>query len=189
MKRRGLFLLLGVFILLAIVALLQSRPSTPSAVDMSNQTGGVFEGYELMGQTLGMPVEEIAAIRLSSAQEGEQFIMSRDGTGNWIAPNETGTLDGETAANIAKTVVLLPYQTTLDITETTTFETYGFTPNGTLSIEILMRDGGTHAIAIGGLVPTTDAYYALVDELPQIFLLERAPVDYLQVQLDSPPVS
>jgi hypothetical protein len=66
---------------------------------------------------------------------------------------------------------------------------YGFQPEGILSLEIALADGATHAVAIGYRTPTASGYYAFVDDRPELYILDRAPIDYLISQLREPPVA
>jgi hypothetical protein len=86
-------------------------------------------------------------------------------------------------------MVLLPFNHTLTLAPGEDKSTYGFTPEGILSIEIVLNSGVSHAVAVGFRTPTQDSYYALIDTRPQLYLLERAPVDYIISRLKSPPVS
>lgn len=136
-----------------------------------------------------MTVNDIAAIRLRDPNTDAAFIISRNNTGNWTAPQSEGVLDMDAASTIAKTVVLLPYNTTKSIENDAELKTYGFDPYGILAVEILLQDNQQHAIAIGSLSPSQLVYYAVVDDKKQVYFLERAAVDYLLTQLNHPPLT
>jgi hypothetical protein len=182
MKRRNLLILMGVFAALAAIAFLQTRqPQQPSPNETISMT--------FLGRELSMTVLDIQAVRLRAANSDQSFIISRDTAGNWTAPESEGSLDVEAASNIAKTVVLFPYQRTTPVDETTDLSQYGFQANPTLSIEIALTDGSAHAVAVGGLTPSGLQYYTLVDDLPQLYFIERGAVDYLLTLLASPPLT
>jgi hypothetical protein len=110
--------------------------------------------------------------------------------GVWTAPGSLGTLDTAQAEAVARTMVLLPYNDVLlEAPTEASLPDFGFTPEGVLSIEILLTDGGAHAVAVGFRTPTEDTYYALVDDRPDLYLLERGAVDYLIKTLREPPVA
>ncbi len=182
MNRRLLIILGVVFIALAIITFLQSRPK-PIEIAAIDQ----FSSF--LGRDLNMTVLDIQAIRLRDPQTEQSFVISRDTSGNWTAPNNEGSLDTVAASNIAKTVVLMPYTQSIKLTDITNLEQYGFQPNGILSIEIVLTDGSGHVIAAGGLTPDGYQYYVLVDEQPGLFLIERGAVDYLRTQLVQPPLT
>jgi len=50
-------------------------------------------------------------------------------------------------------------------------------------------DGSGHVIAIGGLTANEVTYYALIDNLPRVFLLSRGAIEYLRQQLTNPPLT
>jgi hypothetical protein len=182
MNRRTVLILLVVFAALAFITYWQSRPQ--EVVPASDEGA-----YRILGEVLNMTVLDIQAIRLRDPATDQSFTISRDPDGMWTAPDSEGSLDTETASNIAKTVVLLPYQRTLPLTEDAALSEYGYTPDAQLSIEVLMRNGDQHAIAVGGLTPTGLTYYVLADERAELFLIERGAIDYLENQLETPPLT
>jgi hypothetical protein len=173
---------LGLFIALAIVLAYQnSRPTVqPSAPTPGISSARVFPDLTLDG---------IRGIRLRSPETGAMFALSRGTDGVWTAPGSAGTLDLVGADGIARTMVLLPYNASLPVPDGADMAAYGFTPEGVLSIEILLTDGGAHAVAVGYRTPTEDTYYALVDDRPDLYLVERAAVDFLILALREPPVA
>jgi hypothetical protein len=90
---------------------------------------------------------------------------------------------------MVKSVVLMFYRNTLPITASTRLEEFGFNPEGILSIEVALANNQGHGIAIGNQTPTGDGYYAIADNQPQIYVLERGAVDYLLYQLSNPPLT
>lgn len=184
MRRRNFFILLGVFVALLIVALLQAQSQSTGVVSVLVPTPANF-----VGKDLNMTVRDIVAIRLRNPSTNQGFIISRDTAGNWTAPQSKGSLDLTAASNIAKAVVLMPYDSTTPINASTDLKQYGFTPQGQLSVEVLLQDNGSHVVAIASLSPSGLAYYGRVDDHPQIYLFERGAVDYLLTQLNHPPLT
>lgn len=197
MSRRTFFVLLIVFAVLAVIALFQTRqssaPDSEATLDPSIQptinAAQFLSSYQLMGKTLGMTFEDIAAIRLRDPQSKKTFALSRDSSGNWTAPDNAGKLDTTAATNIAKTVVLLPYESTVEVKPDTSLADFGFQPDGIFAIEIILRTNLSHAILIGDLNPSGVSYYGLVDDKKVIYVIERRAIDYLLIQLKNPPVS
>lgn len=180
---RSLIVLLMVFV--ALVALLmfqndqRSYAPTPTSALAANP---VFTDFTPDG---------IQAVRLRSPQDGVSFVISRatDGTGSWTAPESSGTLNTAEAENIARTMVLLPYSSTLPLPQGTELAGFGFTPEGILSIEILLADGNSHVVAVGYRTPTEENYYGVVDDRQELYLLSRPAIDYLIARLKSPPTA
>ncbi len=143
----------------------------------------------MLGKTLGMTVEDISAIRLRDPDSQKTFSLSRDSAGNWTAPDNPGTLDLTAAANIAKTVVLLPYESTIEVKPDTSLADFGFQPDGIFAIEVILRTNITHAIVIGNLNASGVSYYGLVDDKKVIYVMERRAIDYLLVNLNKPPLT
>lgn len=179
MNRRTLIILLFIFIALAGVALLQSRLTAP------------VEETPYLRVFPDLAVLDIQAVRLRDPNSDLEFTISRGTDGQWTAPNAAAeeSLDADAASNIARTVVLLHYQRTLPLDGSTRLAEYGFAPNGGFFIEVVLPDGNGHVVAVGALSGSRTVYYALVDDRQEIYLLERAPVDYLITQLAHPPLT
>jgi hypothetical protein len=183
MNRRIVLILGVVFIALAVITYLQNRPApiTPAPEDQ-------FESF--VGRDLNMTVLDIQAIRLRDPKANQSFVISRDATGNWIAPESEGSLDKDTASNIAKTVVLMPYKQTVALTDDTNLTQFGFQPDGTLLVDVVLsKSNNGHVIAAGGLSPDGMEYYVLIDDIQQVFLIQRGPIDYLKSLLSKPPLT
>jgi hypothetical protein len=176
MNRRTIFILGGIFAALLIVTLVQSN--------LNNQSVG--EDVDLLRIFPEMAVLDIQAVQLRTPDGLHSFLISRADDGTWTAPNLVGTLNTDAATTIAQTVVLLSYQRT--IAEPENLTEIGFNPYGIFFIQVLMLNGEEHGIAIGGLTPTQDTYYALVNERPDVYLVRREQIDYLMNYLLTPPV-
>ena len=191
MKRRGVFALLLLFVVLAVIATLQMRPPAQPSLEELRATATML-GTPIFSRIFpDMAVLDIQAIRLRDPDSNQEFLISRGTDGQWTAPNATEEerLDAHTASNIARTVILLHYERTLPVENSTQLAEYGFNPNGNLFIEVLLESGEGHVVAIGTLSGSRTVYYALVDERQEIYLLERAPVDYLITQVTNPPLT
>jgi len=186
MNRRVLIILGVVFIALVVITFWQNRQLTVESEAIP--TEALFASF--VGRDLNMTVLDIQAIRLRDPQTEATFVISRDTSGNWTVPGSEVSLDTASASNIAKTVVLMPYQQTVEVTDSTDLSQYGFRPEGILSVEVVLtgNDGG-HVIAVGGLAPSGLEYYTLVDDKPQVFLMQRGAIDYLLSQLAQPPLT
>lgn len=191
MNRRMLFVLLLVFVALAAVAMLQSRtPAAPSLAAL--RATATAQGTPVYSRVFpDVAVLDIQAIRLRDPNSDVEFLISRSADGQWTAPDAAAEerLDTDAASNIARTVVLLYYERTLPLADSANLAEYGFNPNGNLFVEVLLKNGEGHAVAIGALSGSRTVYYALVDDRQEIYLLERAPVDYLATQLAHPPLT
>jgi hypothetical protein len=178
--RTRLIVMVAVFAALLVLALAQTlrigtpQPSEESAVQ------SVFPQLVL---------NDITAIRLRQPSNDREFVMQRDDDGAWSAVTPAGTLDPEVAETIAITPILIPYYSTVTVLPEADLTQYGFNPNGVLRMEILLVDGTAHGLAVGGLTPSRDTYYAFVDDRPELFVVERRAVDYLLTILQNPPVT
>lgn len=186
--RKNLLALLVIFIILVVLVTLQDTPETvviiPTAEPVLTPTRpGLLRVFP------DLTVLDIEAVRLENPVSGKTLTLQRDRSGQWTAPDLDGTLDTDAATTIARTLVLLPYGTSINILSSTRLEDYGFDTTPYLLIQIIKRDGGGHGIIIGDIDPDNPAYYALVDERDEIFRVERGAIDFLNQLLDLPPVN
>ena len=115
------------------------------------------------------------------------FLLNRTANGTWTAPEASGTLNTPVADLIARTMILLPYTGTTQAE--TDMSVYGFVPTAGLTVEFVLTDGTTHGIVVGFRNPTETGYYAAVDNRAEIYILERAAVDFLISVLRNPPIA
>lgn len=195
----GTLLIFGVIVIALIaLTLLQSRQIAETPPPTLIQS---------LNTVFNFPVLDIVAIRLRNPETDNAVVFRRDTTdGTWIteradAPIVESTAEATAAVEstpeatfsltptatteppdptlIARTIVLLPYTRTLEAPEDGNLSIYGFLPEGLFSVEIILIDGTSHGVVIGDISATRESYYAVVDERPEIYILERAPVDFL----------
>ncbi len=204
---RTLLIFAMIFVVLALLLFLQSKqaPSlivatpTPildqvSTAYHSTQVPSPLVAVPTPGQNVGqllpdVTLDDIQAVQLNSPETGKSFTISRAADGSWTAPNNPGKLSQIASNDIARTMVLLPFSQTLTLKSGDDKSTYGFTPKGVLEIDVILTNGVSHAVEIGYRTPTQDGYYALVDDRPDLYLMERPAIDYLISTLKSPPVA
>ncbi len=182
---RTLIILVVIFIGLLIALYLQANPpSGASATPTPNILAfeRIFPDLEVL---------DIVAIQLRDPSTQEDFTIARRiEDSQWTAPAyPDDVLDVEAATLIARTLVLMPYRRSFEITEDTDLTQFGFDPDADFYIQFIMVDGEQHSIAIGE--PTFDGptFYTLVDDRPIIYLIERAPIDFLLGYFINPPVN
>jgi hypothetical protein len=189
MPRRRLLILLGAFVLLLAAAFLQGRSNGPQPT-LAPPTAEITVTPTLLPLLRIFPdmtVLDIQAIRIEDPNTSDSIILTRDASNNWIAPDHEGQLDTDDASDIARTIILIPYSRSINITSQTVLGDYGFEPNGQLFISLVMKNGEGHVLAVGALSETDPVYYALLDERDEIFEVERGPVEFLRNFLLSPP--
>lgn len=187
--RRRLSILLGAFVLLLAIAFLQSRSnnqpqSTPAAPTVDLTVTPTLP--PLLRVFPDMTVLDIQAIRIEDPNTSDSVTLSRDASDNWTSPDIEGQLDNNKASDIARTIVLMPYSRSINITSETVLKDYGFDPNGQLFVSLIMKNGDSHILAIGALSETEPIYYVLLDERDEIFEIERGAVEFLRNFLLSP---
>jgi len=180
--RRTLILLAAIFGVLLVLTMLRTRSQTqqetPSLDDIPFES--VFPD---------MSEGEIQAVRLQEIQNDRFFTIVRDETGLWVAPDTPGVLDQDIANLIARTVAVLPVQNIFSMEGNPDLRDYGFNPDGNLLIQVVLIDGSQHGIVVGGVSPSGNGVYALVDNQQSMYLLERAAIAFLVAQVETPPTA
>lgn len=192
-NRTTIYILATVFALLIVVVILQGTGAPIIGLRQPTPTADPNADLLNMPRVLtDFTVLDIQAVRIGSPFNDTEFVISRTSDGSWRAPDVTaGTLNIETATLIARTTVLLPYTDTITIDNDIELAEFGFVGQnpGALQVEILLVDGTTHAIFFGGLTPTFDAIYTIVDDRDEIYLVEPRAVEFLRFQLTNPPIN
>lgn len=182
---RTLLILAIVFVALIGVLFLQERMLSESAEPTlppqpTAMLERVFPDLEL---------SRIAAIRMIVPDTGRELTIARAESGEWVAPALEGTFDQEAATLIGRTIVLLPYRRSFAIDDTTDLTQYGFDPNGDIWLQFFTVDNEEHVVAIGDPAFDSPTFYALVDDRPAVFLVERPAIDFLLQYFVNPPMT
>ncbi len=166
---RTFIILAMLFVGLALVITLQNQNQPSIILPTSEAT--FFRVFPELA------VLDMDAIRLRAPETGAEWIIARGEDGEWIAPDEAPDPDGIIARSVARTIALLPYTRVVPFAGERA--AYGFTPEGILSIEVLMNDGSGHIVAVGIRTTAATDYFAFIDERTELYLIDRAPIDFL----------
>lgn len=200
--RMTLGLLVFVFAGLAAVTWWVNRePVTYDPADY-----GIPNAYPLFN---GLDVAQIVGVRLWNPANGNALVVSRSPGAAWVLRDETLveiTLESDPNAAvtdlatatayalltpspsasdaelIARTAAILPYLETIPPPtdgSTRDLRAFGYFPQGLFGIDVSLADGTAHTIEIGDITPSREAYYARVDDRPDLYLIPHAPIDYL----------
>lgn len=173
--RRTLIVLAAVFAVLVVVNLIQTAES------------GKPQRLPFERVYPNMDDDDVQAVRLRDPSTDSTLTITRASDGTWLTTDHEGTLNQNSAAIIARTIALLPYDRT--VPQIGDLSDYGFDPDGILALEAVLTSGETHGVLVGALAPSSTVYYALVDNRLEIYLLHRAAIDFLIIQLRTPPVA
>ncbi len=183
-SRRTLFVFVGIFGALLVALAIQDvtlnrLADTPASNDTQYQR--TFPDIS--------SAADIQAVRLADPSTAKTFTIAQQAAGVWTAPDSGKALRGQAGIQIATTIALLPNRQVVPILDEQALTTYGFKPNPLLLIYVLLKNGKTHNVAIGSLTPATTSYYAIVDDVSGVYVLDRSPIDFLIVALRTPPVA
>ncbi len=177
-----MMLLAVIFFAMLIVTALRSGSINPNEQQAQNE-------YPFARVFTTFNEDDILALRLYDPANQTGFAILRTQAGDWSAPDHEGQLDQRSAALLARTVALLPFDRVLAPPSRDELPNYGFAPTGILLIQVVLMDGREHAVAVGARNPDATSYYGLVDSRPELYLLGRPPIDYLIQQMRTPPIA
>ncbi len=177
----GVLALLGVFAVLLGVAFWQgselAKPQpTPTPQVDSRDLNTVFTGWTS---------EQVQALRLDDPRSPLDLTLARREDGTWAFTTLDLDVDQTIANQLAKTVTYLPYTDIFANVPADEYANFGLTERDVwMLVQVVLADGQQHAVAVGRRAPVTGGgYYALVDELPNVYVLNRGAVDYLGIYL------
>ena len=189
-NQRTLIVLVIVFLALAILLILQgSKPSPVDSLAIPPTIQANSEDNPGQYVYIGWDVSEIFAIRLEDPRSGASFTIQKDEDDQWIVPSNSGPnipINQDVALGIAQTIPLIEYQKTLEVADSDQYADFGLSQqDARLFIQIIRLDGQQHIIAIGNMTATGEGYYTLVDEHPDVYIIQRDPdpVAFLQYYL------
>lgn len=139
---------------------------------------------------------EITAVQLIDPHSRTRLTLEYTDAGWYALEYPDRTLSQQEVAYILTTIANLPYQRAFSVDTNSSLEQYGFFANGQylFGIQFLMMDGSGHVIAVGN--PSSDhktptpnqAFYALVDDVPQMYLVSAPAIYYLIGKMTEPPL-
>jgi hypothetical protein len=180
MKKQSLQLLVlaGVFAVMLFLAIEQARPravttpARPTLTPDARTANRVFEGWK---------TSDIVALRLDDTKTTIDLTLTFTSKGWELEGVEEG-VDQDIAAQIVATFALMPYVERLPADQDLT--RFSLTEEGIwMQAQAILADGSQHVIAVGGRSSVPAGWYALVDESPEVFILNKGAVDFLAIYL------
>jgi hypothetical protein len=129
-----------------------------------------------------LEVLDIGAIQIRNPFNRLSLTLQRDDAGIWTR-TDGALLSESMGSDLARTMVLLPYTRTFDPPTGDELTAYGLSPEPLLLIQMVLRDGTTHVIAVGDAAATGEGHYALIDERAEVYFLLSEAVAFLITQL------
>lgn len=175
-QRNTLFILMGVFIGLVILAAIQSaRPPatpTPSAQGMVNRL-------------FSWGVQDIQAFSIRDPYTGASLGFQRDNNDTWTSIEVPDASADQDAVNqMGLTLAVMPVLEKLDQVTAADYPEFGLTQTDAFLILIaFLKNGEQHTIIIGDVASGNVSHYALVDDHPEVYLLDARPIAYLVAML------
>jgi hypothetical protein len=177
-NRRTLLVLLIVFGALVAVLVIQSRPL--ASIITQTPTPCLGENCPTatpLASTRIFPdwtISDVKAVRLQNPRTKETLTFTRSADGQWTAAESAGVLNQEVADGMVQAAISFDYTRILEGVAEDQWADYGLTVNfATLFIQIILTNDETHYVIIGGVVPTGESFYGLVDDNPEIYVLAR----------------
>jgi len=157
----------------AALALLVFWPSAGEALPATPPPGAVAVEY-----VYDWPPEDVLGLVLDV--RGLPALELRQQVGTWFSPSAQVLVDQTAAEGLVRTLAELPSLGKLEDVTPERYAEFGLSRQDLqMLIQIVRLDGTPHALVIGNRTTDDRAYYALVDDRPEVYLVLRGAVEYL----------
>jgi hypothetical protein len=134
----------------------------------------------------GISSADLQALRIDDPQSETDLILERKPDGGWrLVGYDDNALDQTIAENIARTVAFMPFVEVVPSLPVDQYADYGLMPEMFwLQIQAILKDGRELTIGVGAAAAIPEGgYFAVVDDRPDIYVLNRGAVDFLYIYL------
>lgn len=181
-QKRTLFLLILILAIVISIGLIQGiqpadQKPTPTfdtdemAQAQLRQINQIFPDVQL---------EDVFAINILDPVADLALTLTRTEDDLWTVIEVPNLLAQNDADAVAWTMANLPYINRLAAIEQNQVVELGLTEDdATLLLSVILKDNTQHVIAVGDLDPTASGFYALVDDRPELYLLDGEAIAYL----------
>lgn len=180
MKRNSLFILMGMFLALVVVAAWQtSRVSpplpAPTLVSAQDNPNRLFPAVTL---------EDIQAFSIRDPLTGATLSFQRDVSDEWESLEFGVTPDEATVDRLAFTIAVLPSIGVIEDINVEQYPDYGLTQTDAFLVIILIsKSGEQRTLLLGDVTLDGLGHYALVDEQMSVSVVDARPVAYIVTTL------
>jgi hypothetical protein len=174
-QRNSLFILLGVFVALLVLVFFRARPSTPTESSAPQSTATIT------GSLFTWRTTDIQAFSIRDPYSGVTLSFQRNNSGQWESVEVPEAIPDQTGVDqVALTISLLPALEALNQVKVEDYPEFGLTQTDAFLILIaLLKNGEQHTVIIGDVAPGNVSHYALVDDRPEVYVIDARPVAYL----------
>lgn len=184
---RHVLILLVIFMALLVLSLLQFRRG-PSEAALTRAGIRLVEETPTNQRLFTWGIDAIQGMRLQRPVTDMSLTIQRGQTDLWVTTQGVPLSNQEVVTAAAAAIVSLEVRQTIPNVDPTRYSEFGLVADElNLLIQIVLRDGQTHTLAIGGLSPNRDSYYAIQDDSDDILILKRdeGAIDFLIKSLDN----
>jgi hypothetical protein len=172
-QRNSLFVLLGMFLALIVLVILQSnRPAepipTPESQALQNR---IFEWSEA----------DIQAFSIRDPYTGATVTFQRNDANAWEFVEIPDAVPDQQGINaMAITLSVLPALEVLDQVKKEDYPEFGLTQTDAFLILIaLLKNGEQHTVIVGDVASGNISHYAVVDDRPSVYVVDARPIAFL----------
>jgi len=181
-QRRSLFFLILILAIVIGIGLFQGIELPDQMPTPTFDTGEMAQAQlRQINQIFSdVQVEDVFAVNILDPVADLALTITRTEDNLWEVIEVPDLLAQNDADAIAWTMANLPYTNRLDAIAQDEVAQLGLTQeDATLLLSVILRDNTQHVIAVGDLDPTASGFYALVDDRPELYLLDGQAIAYL----------
>lgn len=175
-NRRLPLVLLLIFVVLGVLTISQGNapveaPTPTPTATLSATATAIPEVKRLFPD---WRPSDIMALRLENPETGHTFTLRRNTNDQWAAAESATPLNQEVVNALLEAATQLSYKDTINQVSQENLAEYGLTREAaTLFVQVVLANQEAHFIVLGTLIPDSTGVYALVDELEDVFIIER----------------
>lgn len=200
-NRTTIYLLIGAFLLLVGIGILQTIRDMPQA-SVPPANGATVDPLQALRTNpnrifTDFESNAIQALSILDPYTGATFSVVHTSDEQWESPEFGQVVTSEIIQQLTFSVAVLPFLQTLEQIPSENYPEFGLTQaDAYLVISIILRNGVQHGIVIGDVTADGLGHYALVDERDTLYVLDARPIAFI-VQIlrtvygdtDNPPAT
>jgi hypothetical protein len=183
-NRTTIYLLIGAFLLLIGVGILQTMRDMPQAIvpPADSATVDPLQALRANPKRIFTDFEhsDIQALSILDPYTGATFSVVSTSNNQWESPEFGQIVTPEIAEQLTFSVAVLPALQTLEQITPAYYPDFGLTEaDAYLVISLVLKNGTQHGMVIGDVTTDSLGHYTLVDDRETLYVLDARPIAFI----------
>lgn len=183
-NRTTIFLLIGAFLLLLGIGIIQTMRDMPQAATAPTLTGTedplkalrenpnrVFTDFES---------DAIQAFSILDPYTGATFSLVKTSNNQWESPEFGTGIVSSVAEQLVFAAAVLPYLQIVEAAPPENYADFGLTQaDAYVLISIVLKNGIQHGVVVGDVTSDKLGHYGLIDDRTALYVLDARPIAFM----------